>query len=24
VDGVHPTLAGARLMAHAWLETVKG
>jgi lysophospholipase L1-like esterase len=24
VDGVHPTLAGARLMAHAWMETVKG
>lgn len=23
-DGVHPTLAGARLMATAWLETVKG
>jgi len=23
-DGVHPTLAGARLMAQAWLETVKG
>ena len=23
-DGVHPTLAGAHLMAHAWLETVKG
>jgi lysophospholipase L1-like esterase len=23
-DGVHPTLAGARLMAHAWLEAVKG
>ena len=23
-DGVHPTLAGARLMAHAWLVTVKG
>lgn len=22
-DGVHPTLAGAELMAHAWLETVK-
>ena len=24
VDGVHPTLAGARLMAHAWMDTVKG
>ena len=24
VDGVHPTLAGARLMAEAWLQTVKG
>jgi lysophospholipase L1-like esterase len=24
VDGVHPSLAGARLMAQAWLETVKG
>jgi len=23
-DGVHPTLAGARLMAEAWLQTVKG
>lgn len=23
-DGVHPTLAGANLMAHAWLEAVKG
>ncbi len=23
-DGVHPTLAGAKLMAHAWLKTVKG
>ncbi len=23
-DGVHPSLAGAHLMAHAWLETVKG
>lgn len=23
-DGVHPSLAGARLMANAWLETVKG
>lgn len=22
-DGVHPTLAGAHLMAHAWLEVVK-
>ncbi len=22
-DGVHPSLAGARLMAHAWLEAVK-
>jgi len=22
-DGVHPTVAGAQLMAHAWLETVK-
>jgi lysophospholipase L1-like esterase len=23
-DGVHPSLAGAELMAHAWLETIKG
>ena len=23
-DGVHPTLAGARLMSKAWLETVQG
>lgn len=23
-DGVHPTLAGAKLMAQAWLEAVKG
>lgn len=23
-DGVHPTLAGANLMAHAWLTAVKG
>jgi lysophospholipase L1-like esterase len=23
-DGVHPTLAGARLMSEAWLQTVKG
>jgi lysophospholipase L1-like esterase len=23
-DGVHPTIAGARLMAEAWLEAVKG
>jgi lysophospholipase L1-like esterase len=23
-DGVHPSLAGARLMAHSWLEAVKG
>lgn len=23
-DGVHPSLAGAQLMAQAWLETVKG
>jgi lysophospholipase L1-like esterase len=23
-DGVHPTLAGSQLMAHAWLKTVKG
>ena len=22
-DGVHPTLAGANLMAHAWIEVVK-
>ena len=22
-DGVHPTLAGAQLMAHAWLEAIK-
>jgi lysophospholipase L1-like esterase len=24
IDGVHPTMAGAGLMAHAWMETVKG
>jgi len=24
IDGVHPTVAGAALMAHAWQETVKG
>lgn len=24
IDGVHPTMAGAGLMAHAWLETLKG
>ena len=24
IDGVHPTLAGARLMAEGWLQTVKG
>jgi len=24
IDGVHPSLAGARLMAEAWLQTVKG
>jgi len=24
VDGVHPNLAGIKLMAHAWLEMVKG
>lgn len=24
IDGVHPTLAGVGLMAHAWMETVKG
>jgi lysophospholipase L1-like esterase len=24
LDGVHPTPAGAGLMAHAWLETIKG
>jgi lysophospholipase L1-like esterase len=24
IDGVHPTVAGAGLMAKAWLETVKG
>lgn len=23
-DGVHPTIAGARLMASAWMETIKG
>jgi lysophospholipase L1-like esterase len=23
IDGVHPTMAGASLMAHAWLQTVK-
>lgn len=23
-DGVHPSMAGAELMAHAWLETIKG
>ncbi|OKS85329.1 SGNH/GDSL hydrolase family protein [Mucilaginibacter polytrichastri] len=23
IDGVHPSVAGAQLMAHAWLETVK-
>ncbi|WP_207420958.1 SGNH/GDSL hydrolase family protein [Desertivirga brevis] len=23
-DGVHPSIAGARLMASAWLETIKG
>ncbi len=23
-DGVHPTLAGAQLMAHAWLRAIKG
>jgi lysophospholipase L1-like esterase len=23
-DGVHPSLAGARLMAEAWLQTIKG
>jgi lysophospholipase L1-like esterase len=23
-DGVHPSIAGAKLMAEAWLETVKG
>ena len=23
-DGVHPTLAGTKLMAHAWLKVVKG
>ena len=23
-DGVHPTLAGTKLMAHAWLKAVKG
>jgi lysophospholipase L1-like esterase len=22
-DGVHPSLAGSQLMAHAWTETVK-
>jgi len=24
IDGVHPSLAGAKLMAEAWLQTVKG
>ncbi len=24
IDGVHPSLAGARLMAEAWLQTIKG
>lgn len=24
VDGVHPSIAGARLMSEAWLQTVKG
>jgi len=24
IDGVHPSVAGAALMAHAWQETVKG
>lgn len=24
LDGVHPSLAGAKLMAQAWMETVKG
>ena len=24
IDGVHPSIAGAALMAHAWQETVKG
>jgi lysophospholipase L1-like esterase len=24
IDGVHPSTAGACLMAHAWMETVKG
>jgi len=24
VDGVHPTVAGAALMAHTWMEVVKG
>jgi lysophospholipase L1-like esterase len=24
IDGVHPSMAGACLMAHAWMETVKG
>ena len=24
IDGVHPSLAGARLMAEAWLATIKG
>ncbi len=24
LDGVHPSLAGAKLMAQGWLETVKG
>lgn len=24
IDGVHPSMAGASLMSHAWLETVKG
>lgn len=24
IDGVHPSMAGAQLMANAWMETVKG
>lgn len=24
IDGVHPTIAGANLMAHAWMQTIKG
>ena len=24
LDGVHPSVAGANLMSHAWLETIKG